>query len=83
MVVLGLASVIIGLSVFKQVSFMKASTMVILGSVLYKLCLSAALALGLPTEYLKLLMALIFTLALVFSNKFSGGKRRSLNVRAK
>lgn len=83
MVVLGLASVIIGLSVFKKVSFMKATTMVILGSVLYKGCLSVALALGLPTEYLKLLMAMIFTLALVFSNSFGNGKRRAANVRAK
>ena len=83
MVVLGLASVIIGLSVFKRVTFMKATTMVILGSILYKLCLSAALALGLPTEYLKLLMAVIFTLALVFSNGLGGENRRRLNVRAK
>lgn len=83
MVVLGLASVIIGLSVFKRVTFMKATTMVIFGSILYKLCLSAALALGLPTEYLKLLMAVIFTLALVFSNGLGGEKRRRLNVRAK
>lgn len=83
MVVLGLASVIIGLSVFKRVTFMKATTMVIFGSILYKLCLSAALALGLPTEYLKLLMAVIFTLALVFSNGLGGENRRRLNVRAK
>ena len=67
MVVLGLASVIIGISIFKKLSFMKATTMVILGSIVYKACLSIALALGLPTEYLKLLMAVIFTLALVFS----------------
>lgn len=72
MVVLGLASVIIGLSVFKKVKFMKATTMVILGSILYKAFLSAALALNLPTEYLKLLMAVLFTLALVFSEKFKG-----------
>lgn len=78
MVVLALASVIIGLSVFKKVSFMKATTMVILGSILYKGCLSVALALGLPTEYLKLLMAIIFTLALVFSNGFK--VRRSANA---
>lgn len=77
MVVLGLASVIIGLSVFKKVRFMKPTTMVILGSILYKACLSAALALNLPTEYLKLLMAVLFTAALVFSEKFSGKKRRS------
>lgn len=67
MVVLGLASVIIGLSLFKKCSFMKATTMVILGSVAYKACLSTALALGLPTNYLKLLMAVIFTAAIVLS----------------
>lgn len=72
MVVLGLASVIIGLSVFKKIKFMKATTMVILGSILYKAFLSAALAMELPTEYLKLLMAVLFTLALVFSEKFKG-----------
>lgn len=77
MVVLGLASVIIGLSVFKKVTFMKASTMVILGSILYKAFLSAALAMNLPTEYLKLLMAVLFTLALVFSEKFKGKKKRA------
>lgn len=77
MVVLGLASVIIGLSLFKRCSFMKATTMVILGSIAYKACLSIALALGLPTNYLKLLMAVIFTVAIVssrFSIKRSGSK---------
>lgn len=78
MVVLGLASVIIGLSIFKKVSFMKATTMVILGSILYKGCLSVALALGLPTEYLKLLMAVLFTLALVLSRTLNKSKRRAL-----
>lgn len=67
MVVLGLASVIIGLSLFKKCSFMRATTMVILGSIAYKACLSCALALGLPTNYLKLLMAVIFTAAIVAS----------------
>lgn len=81
MVVLALASVIIGLSVFKKAGFMKATTMVILGSVLYKGCLSVALAVGLPTEYLKLLMAIIFTAALVLSTKLSG-KRISNAVRS-
>lgn len=77
MVVLGLASVIIGISLFKRFSFMKATTMVILGSIAYKACLSIALTLGLPTNYLKLLMAVIFTAAIVssrFSIKRSGAK---------
>lgn len=77
MVVLGLASVIIGLSVFKKVKFMKPTTMVILGSILYKAFLSAALALNLPTEYLKLLMAVLFTLALVFSDRLKGKKKKA------
>jgi putative ABC transport system permease protein len=76
MVVLGLASVIIGLSIFKRISLMRATTMVILGSIVYKACLSIALALGLPTEYLKLLMVIIFVLALTFS-KAKGFKRRA------
>lgn len=67
MVVLGLASVIIGLSIFRRFSFMKATTMVIFGSIAYKACLSIALELGLPTNYLKLLMAVIFTVAIVAS----------------
>lgn len=79
MVVLGLAAVIIGLSLFKKLSFMKATSMVILGSIVYKGCLSAALALGLPTEYLKLLMAVLFTLALVLSGALNKGKRRAMS----
>ena len=68
MVVLGLASVIVGLSVFSKVTKMKDTTKVILGSVLYKAVLSVALGLGLPTEYLKLLMAVLFVVALVLSH---------------
>jgi putative ABC transport system permease protein len=68
MVVIGLASVIIGISLLRNVRFMKATTKVIIGSILYKACLSVALELGLPTEYLKLLMAVLFTVALVSSN---------------
>ncbi|HZJ77207.1 MAG TPA: ABC transporter permease [Clostridia bacterium] len=81
MVVLGLASVIIGLSLFKKLSFMKATTMVILGSIVYKACLSAALAMGLPTEYLKLLMAVLFTVALVLSGKLKVKARRVESVK--
>ena len=69
MVVLGLASVIIGLSLFRGVRRMRATTAVVLGSIAYKACLSVALALGLPTEYLKLLMAALFVLALLVGEK--------------
>ncbi|MFI3225768.1 MAG: ABC transporter permease [Clostridia bacterium] len=80
MVVFGLASVIIGVSVLKNCKFMKATTMVIIGSILYKASLTIALALGLPTEYLKLLMAIIFVIALVSSDKFTLKVRRGSNA---
>lgn len=69
MVVIGLAAVIIGLSVFSRARFMKPTTQVILGSVVYQVCLGFATALGLPSAYNKILMAILFTGALVFSQK--------------
>ena len=67
MIVIGLASLIIGLSLFKKVKFMKPTTKVIFGSVIYQACLGIAILLGVPTAYNKILMAVLFTLALVFS----------------
>lgn len=76
MVVLALASVIIGTSLFKKIKFMKATTMVVIGAIIYKTCLVGAMQLGLPTNYLKLLMAAIFTIALVSNNFFAKGRRK-------
>lgn len=82
MVVFGLSSVIIGLSLFKRLSFMKATTMVILGTIIYKACLQIAVVIGLPSEYNKLLMAVLFVFALIFSGTLKGksGKRRDKNA---
>lgn len=79
MVVIGLASVIIGVSLFKALKFLRPTSRVLLGSVGYKACLSIALALGLPTNYLKLLMAALFVLALVASGALQkkGGRTRA------
>lgn len=81
MIVIGLASLIIGTSIFKNVKFMKATTMVIIGSVIYQACLAFATMLGVPTAYNKMIMAVLFTVALVLSSrtKNKGGIR---NVRA-
>ncbi len=72
MVVLGLASVIIGLSVFKNVKFMKGTSMVILGSLLYKASYQIVLSIGLPTEFNNLLKAVIFLIALILSGNQAG-----------
>lgn len=76
MVVMALASVIIGTNLFKKVKFVKATTAVIIGAILYKACLVIAMQLGLPTNFLKLLMAVIFTIALVSNNLFAGRRKR-------
>lgn len=79
MVVMALASVIIGTSVFRKVKFMKATTAVVLGAILYKACLTIAMQLGLDPNYMKLLMAVILTVALVSNNMFAG-RRKKQNV---
>ncbi|MDR1132208.1 MAG: ABC transporter permease [Oscillospiraceae bacterium] len=65
MVVMALAAVIIGTGIFRRVSFMRLTTMAICGALLYKACLQLALLLGLPSSYLKLLMAILLTVSIV------------------
>lgn len=81
MVVLGLASVIIGLSVLKNVRFMKGTTMVILGSLLYKASYQIVLELGLPTEFNNLLKAVIFLIALVLGGAEASKLIKSLTAK--
>ena len=69
MVVIGLASLIIGLSLFRRVRFMRSTTKVILGAMIYQACLVAATKIGIPSAYNKLLMAVLFTVALVLSER--------------
>lgn len=78
-VVIGLSSVILGQSIFKKLSFMKATTMVIIGSILYKLCISVALNLGMPSSDMKLITAIIFIITLLLNNSltFKGGVKNA------
>lgn len=75
MVVMALASVIIGSSLFGRLSFIRATTAAVLGAIVYKACLAAAMQMGLPTNYLKALMAVLFTASLV-SNNFYADRRK-------
>ena len=76
MIVMGLASVIIGMTVFKNLSIIKYTSMVLLGSILYKAALSIAINLGFNPNYLKLIMAVLFTIALVSNNFLERKERR-------
>lgn len=77
--VIGLASVIIGTALFGQISVFGFSISVILGSILYKGCVAAAIRIGLQSTDLKLVTAVLFLLILVLSSrieKYQGRKRR-------
>ena len=63
--VIGLASVIIGTNLFKRASFIRSTTAVLIGSILYKACVSIALSLGLDSQDMKLVTAALFLLILV------------------
>ena len=65
-IVIGLASVIIGMNVFKT-NKLKATTAVVLGSVIYKACVAIAIECGLEASDLKLVTAVLFFVILVFS----------------
>lgn len=64
MVVIGLASVIIGEVIFGTKSLFRRLIAVILGAIVYRFILAIALKLGMPPNDLKLVSAIIVTLAL-------------------
>lgn len=76
--VIGLASVIIGTNLFKNMSFMKSTTMAIIGSILYKACVSIAISLGLEATDMKLITAVLFLLILVAGQ----AKRKKVRIHA-
>ena len=68
MLVLGLASVIMGITLFKRSRFIGFTTSVILGAIVYRLTIAAALNAGLPPTYLRLIMSVIFIFVLILGN---------------
>ncbi len=73
-IVIGLASVIIGTRVLKNVRFVKATTAVIFGSLVYKACVAIAIAAGLESQDLKLIIATLFLAILLLCNGFGRKK---------
>lgn len=83
--VIGLANVIIGTQLLKRVGFIRSTTAVIIGSIVYKACVSIALLLNdlhiggldisipVTASDLKLITSVLFLIILVVSS--SGGKK--------
>ncbi len=83
-IVIGLANVIIGTKLFKNLHLpgrassesgrkrprgMKATTAVILGSLVYRSCVALAISLGMAASDLKLVTSVLFLIILVMSNR--------------
>lgn len=66
-IVIGLASVIIGTNLFKNLTILRATSSVLIGSVIYKACVAAAIACGLDSSSMKLITAALFLIILVIS----------------
>lgn len=65
-IVIGLASVIIGTSIFKKVTVMKATTAVLIGSIIYKACVAVAIR-NFQPQAMKLITAVLFLVILIIS----------------
>lgn len=66
MIVIGLASVIIGEAIFGAKSVFRATLAVVLGSIVYRIVVALALRVNLDASDLKLITAIIVIIALVF-----------------
>lgn len=75
-IVVGLAAIILGTSLFKKLTFIKATTITIIGAILYKLIIGISMYLNIGPSDLKLVTALIVVIALV-ANNFKFKKKTS------
>ena len=74
-VVMGLAAVIIGATVFKKIKFLKITSGVILGMIVYKACISIALAGGLRSQDTNFMITVLFIATLVINEFFIKKKK--------
>ena len=85
-VVIGLASIIIGEAIFKRIGFFKATFAALVGAIIYRYCIAIALKAGLPADDLKLVTSLIVIILLGVNNrsdvikKFLSPVKKLLNV---
>ena len=77
MMVIGLASIIVGMTFIKKEKIAFQLFAVVFGAVFYRAVLTVALQLGLPSGYLKLLSAVLVVVAIASTNgAFKSQKRR-------
>ncbi|MCY6485162.1 ABC transporter permease [Clostridium aestuarii] len=83
-VVIGLAAVILGEAILKNLKFVKATTMALMGAILYKIAIGGSLRIGLPPSDLKFMTAVIVIIVLGTNNvnfNFNRAKREKSEVK--
>lgn len=68
-IVVGLASIIMGEAIFRKFTFIKATSVALLGSLLYRAVIALALELNFDPQDMKLISAIIVIVALALNNK--------------
>lgn len=78
-IIIGLAAIIIGNTIFSKRKFLKSTTIVIIGTIIYRLIIVAALELGLNPSDLKLMIAILVVVIIYLKMKkdmlVKGGKK--------
>lgn len=69
MIIIGLAAIILGESILKRIPMVAATTMALVGTILYRTTIASALRFGLPASDLQLITAIIVIIALGFSSR--------------
>lgn len=75
--VIGLASVIIGTSIFRKPTLLRTTTAVLIGSIIYKACVAIALR-NFDPQAMKLVTAVLFLIVLIISME----RKKKVNTNA-
>lgn len=79
--VLGIASIIIGISMFKKFKFINPTTAILVGAFIYQFTIYFAISLGLvPTNYLKLITSIVIILFLSIGNLNIFSTKKSVHM---
>lgn len=77
--VMGLAAVIIGTTIFRKIKFMRLTTGVLFGMIIYKACITAAISSGMESSDTNLIITILFVATMLINdltvrkNKKNGG----------
>ncbi len=78
--VMGLAAVIIGVTIFKKISFVKLTSGVLFGMVCYKACISIAISSGMQSSDTNLIITVLFIATLLLNSALS--RKKGVSKRA-